>query len=157
MPAGTTPYIQDMNVRDAILQRFTDRVMRMRAVLDRFDDGCAEAAMIGPKWNVRDLVGHFVFWDTEAAQRLGEIAAGKPVPSYDFEKVNDEVYRKYRRMSYVMLLPQLRAAEEKVAAAIRAVPERQLIDTPARTWIDEAILEHYDHHWKSLSTVANQK
>lgn len=143
-----------MNVRDAILQRFNDRVMRMRAVLDRFDDGCAEAAMVGPKWNVRDLVGHFVFWDAEAAARLSEIAAGKSAPTYIFSTVNDDVYRKYHRMSYVMLLPQLRSAEEKLVAAIRAVPEKLLIDSPARTWIDEAVLEHYDHHWPGLKSAA---
>lgn len=54
-----------MQVRDAILQRLTDRMMRMRVVLEKFDDAAAEACKVGPKWNVRDLVGHFVFWDVE--------------------------------------------------------------------------------------------
>lgn len=145
-----------MQVRDAILQRLTDRMMRMRVVLEKFDDTGAEACKVGPKWNVRDLVGHFVFWDVEVATRLGEIAAGKPAPKYDFDKVNAEVYQKYRRMSYVMLLPQLRAAEERLIAAVRAVPDKQLIDSPAREWIDDAAIEHYDHHWPSLAAVANR-
>ena len=145
-----------MQVRDAILQRLTDRMMRMRVVLEKFDDTGAEACKVGSKWNVRDLVGHFVFWDVEVAARLGEIAAGKPAPKYDFDKVNAEVYQKYRRMSYVMLLPQLRAAEERLIAAVRAVPDKLLIDSPAREWIDDAAIGHYDHHWPSLAAVATR-
>jgi hypothetical protein len=145
-----------MLVRDTILQRLTDRIMRVRVVLEKFDDAGAERCRVGPKWNVRDLVGHFVYWDVEVAARLGEIAAGKPAPKYDFNKVNEEVYQKYRRMSYVMLLPQLRAAEEGLIAAVRAVPEKLLIDSPARDWIDDAAIAHYDHHWPSLRDVADR-
>lgn len=145
-----------MNVRDALLQRFNERVMRMRAALDRFDDAAAERERVGPKWNVRDLAGHFVFWDAEAAERMPEIATGRQPPDYDFDRVNDEVYRKYRRMSYVMLLPQLRAAEEKLAAAIRAVPAELLIESPVRTWVDEAAIRHYDHHWPGLKAAVDR-
>lgn len=145
-----------MNVRDALLQRFNERTMRMRAALDRFNDAAAEREMVGPKWNVRDLAGHFIFWDTEAAARMPEIAGGKPVPDYDFAKVNDEVFKKYRRMSFVMMLPQLRAAEEKLVAAIRAVPADLLIDSPVRTWIDQAAIEHYDHHWPGLKAATDR-
>lgn len=127
--------------------------MRMRAALDRFDDTSAERELVGPNWNVRDLVGHFIHWDTEAAARMPEIASGRPTPSYDFVRVNEEVFRKYRRMSYVMLLPQLRAAEEKLLTTLRGVKPELLIDSPVRTWIDEAAIEHYDHHWPGLQSA----
>jgi hypothetical protein len=145
-----------MNVRDAILQRLTDRIMRMRQALERFDDASAEREKVGPRWNVRDLVGHFVHWTDEAARRIPEIAAGKPGQKYDFDRINDEIYRKNRRMSFVMLLPQLRAAEERLLTAIRAAPPDQLIDTPLREWIDEAGVGHYDRHWSGLRTAAER-
>jgi hypothetical protein len=145
-----------MNVRDAILQRLTDRIMRMRQALERFDDASAEREKVGPKWNVRDLVGHFVYWTDEAARRIPRIAAGTPEEKYDMERINDEVYKKNRRMSFVMLLPQLRAAEERLQAAIRAAPPDQLVDTPLREWIDEAGVRHYDHHWPGLRTAAER-
>lgn len=139
-----------MTISEALLQRLTDRVMRMRAALERFDDTSAEAARVGPRWNVRDLVGHFIFWNAEAAARMPELSKGAAAPSYDFDRMNDETYRRYRRMSFVMLLPQLRQSEERLATAIRAVPSPLLIDSPVRTWIDETVLEHYDHHWPGL-------
>ncbi len=142
-----------MNVCDAILQRTNDRIMRMRAALERFDDASAEREKVGPKWNVRDLAGHFVHWTGEAARRIPEIIAGKPEEKYDMERINDEVYKKNRRMSFVMLLPQLRAAEERLLTAIRTAPPDQLIDTPLREWIDVAGGDHYDHHWPGLKAA----
>lgn len=145
-----------MNVRDAILQRTTDRIMRMRAALERFDDASAEREKIGPKWNVRDLIGHFVYWTDEGAKQIPELAAGRALPAYDLERINDDVFKKNRRMSFVMLLPQLRAAEERLLAAIRTAPPDQLIDTPLREWIDGAGSEHYDHHWPGLKAAAER-
>lgn len=145
-----------MNIRDAIVQRTNDRIMRMRQALEHFDDVSAERERVGPKWNVRDLVGHFAYWTHEAARRIPEIIAGKPEENYDLERINDEVYKKNRRMSFVMLLPQLRAAEDRLLAAIRTAPPDQLIDTPLREWIDTAGSEHYDHHWPGLKAAAER-
>ena len=145
-----------MNVRDAIEQRFRTRMMRMREALERFDDASAEREKVGPNWNVRDLAGHYVFWTNEAAERIGSIAKGAAVPDYDLDKVNAEVYRTWRRMSFVMLLPQLRAAEEKLLTRVRGIDPSTLIDdTPIRTWLD-IHLDHYDHHWPSLKAVADR-
>ena len=146
-----------MNVTEAILQRWTQRVTRMRSALERLDDAGAEAAKVGPRWNVRDLVGHFVYWNAEAAARMPELASGKDRPRYDLDQINEEVYRKYRRMSYVMLLPQLRASEQQVTAAIRAVPPALLIDSPVRSWIDDALMDHYDHHWPGLRDAVHSE
>ncbi len=163
-----------MNLIDAILQRFRDRITRMRAVLDRFNDEAAERETVGPKWNVRDLVGHYLFWTTEAVERLPDIAKasagftptdddtanaetiGRLLPPYDLDRVNDEVYRKYRRMSFVMLLPQLRAAEERLLQAVARLDPRQLVgETPLRTWID-IHLDHYEKHWAGLKAAADR-
>lgn len=145
-----------MNIREAMTQNIMSRVLRMRSVLERFDDAAAERQMVGPNWNVRDLVGHFTYWNREAAERIPEIAAGEPRRKYDLDRINDEVFRRYRRMSFVMLAPQLRAAEELVIAAVRAVSETLLIDSPARKWIDEAVIEHYDHHWPGIETAGRR-
>jgi hypothetical protein len=142
-----------MNVQEALLQRARERFMRMLQAFDRFDDGTAESEMVGPKWNVRDLAGHLLFWTTEGAERLPEIAAGKPAPDYQMERVNDETFRKYRRMSFVMLLPQLRAAEDRFIAAVRKIDTALLIDSPAREWIDGVSIDHYDHHWPGLKAA----
>ncbi len=140
-----------MDVRSAILQRIADRFMRARTAFERFNDESAEREMVGPAWNVRDLAGHLAHWTAEAAIRIPELAAGKPGVTYDFDKVNAEVYRKNRRMSFVMLLPQLRAAEDRLLAALKSVPEPHFIgETPIREWIDEGIIGHYDHHWLGL-------
>ncbi|MBK8269764.1 MAG: maleylpyruvate isomerase N-terminal domain-containing protein [Planctomycetes bacterium] len=163
-----------MTLLEAILQRFRDRMMRMRAALDRFNDESAEREKIGPKWNVRDLVGHYLFWTTEAAERLPEItrasvgfkqldddsANAKQVerllPPYDLDRVNDEVYKKYRRMSFVMLLPQLRAAEERMLQALARVDPKQLVgETPLRTWVD-IHLDHYEKHWTGLKSATDR-
>lgn len=145
-----------MNLLEALTQRLTDRFMRFRTAFERFDDVAAEGERVGPKWNVRDLAGHMAFWTDEAARRLPEIAASGKAPTYDFNKVNDEVFRKNRRMSFVMLLPQLRAAEGRLVEALKRVPEDVLIDSPARTWIDEAVIEHYDHHWPGLKAAVGR-
>jgi DinB superfamily len=144
-----------MNVRDAIEQRFQKKAMRMRDVLERFNDESAEREKVGPNWNIRDLVGHYVFWLTEASDRLKEISKGASAPDYDLDRINADVYRKYRNMSYVMLLPQLRAAEETWLKQVRAVDPQLLIgETPIRDWFDTH-LDHYDHHWPSLKAVAD--
>lgn len=142
-----------MDVRDAICQRLITRFTRMRQAFERFDDSQAEAQKVGPKWNVRDLAGHLVYWDLEAAAQVTRVALGNPVPAYDFDRVNDEVFRKNRRMSFVMLLPQLRAAEERLLAAIRSVPVNQLLEGPLRDWVDSAGADHYDHHWPGLDAA----
>ena len=163
-----------MNLIDAILQRFRDRIARMRAMLDRFNDESAEREKVGPKWNVRDLAGHYLFWTTEAVERLPEIAKasagfasvdddaanaeaiGRLLPPYDLDRVNDEVYRKYRRMSFVMILPQLRTAEERLLQAVARLEPKQLIgETPLRAWID-IHLDHYEKHWPGLKAAADR-
>ncbi len=145
-----------MNVRDAIEQRFQKKAMRMRQALERFNDESAEREKVGPNWNVRDLVGHYVFWITEASDRMPEIAAGSSQPDYELDRINADVFRKYRNMSYVMLLPQLRAAEEALLKHVRNVDPQLLIgETPIRAWFDTH-LDHYDNHWPSLKAVADR-
>jgi hypothetical protein len=127
------------------------RVIRMRDALSEFDDTTAERLLVGDNWNVRDLVAHFVFWTGEAAKRLPEMAAGAPLGDYDIEKINDEVFRKNRRMSFVMLLPQLREAEDRLVEAVRTVQADLLTgESDVREVIDKTI-GHYDHHWKPLA------
>jgi len=143
-----------MNVRDALQQRLRKKMMRMRETLERFNDETAEAQMVGPNWNVRDLVGHFVFWTTESAAQMPTIAKGGKPPAYNLKRVNDDVYKKNRRMSYVMLLPQLRTAEDKLLDTLGRMPADQLVgDTPLREWV-ELQPDHYDHHWPGLKKAA---
>jgi len=145
-----------MNVRDALEQRLRNKIIRMRDALERFNDESAERERVGPNWNVRDLAGHFVHWTREGAEQVERLAGGAQLPNYDLEKINADVYRKNRRMSYVMLLPQLRAAEEALLAAIRhANPQMLVDDTPLREWIDIQI-GHYDHHWPGLKQAADR-
>ncbi len=144
-----------MNIRDALIQRLTKRIARMREAFDRFDDATAEREMVGERWNVRDLAGHMAHWSGEAAERIPLLAAGAPSKDYDLDRVNDEVYRRNRRMSYVMLLPQLRAAEDRLLAAIRSVPAGSLMDSEARRWVD-TIIEHYGHHWEPLKAAVDR-
>lgn len=145
-----------MNVREALIQRLTQRVARMREAIDRFDNDSAERERVGPTWNVRDLVGHMAYWAAEAAERIEALARGAASRDYDLDRVNDEVYRKNRRMMFLMLRPQLRAAEERLLAAIRSAPADQLIgETPIREWID-AQLAHYNHHWPGLKAAAER-
>lgn len=143
-----------MNVRDAIIQRVNQRIMKMRTALEQFDNEAAEREKVGPKWNVRDLAGHMTMWAEYSVDRLKKKARGEklaPLTQADIDRMNDEAYRKNRRMSYVMLLPQLRAAEERVLQVIGAVEPQQLIgETPVREYVNEFI-EHYDHHQKGLA------
>ncbi len=145
-----------MNVRDAIIQRVNQRIMKMRTALEQFDNEAAEREKVGPKWNVRDLAGHMTMWAEYSVDRLKKKARGEklaPLTQADIDRMNDEAYRKNRRMSYVMLLPQLRAAEERVLQVIGAVEPQQLIgETPVREYVNEFI-EHYDHHQKGLTNV----
>jgi len=145
-----------MTLREALIQRLGDRFMRFRAAFERFDDAAAERELVGPRWNVRDLAAHMAFWTDEAARRLPEIAAGGEAAVYDFDKVNAEVYRRNRRMSFLMLLPRLRAAEGRLIDALRRVPDGLLLDSRARSWIDQAAIEHYDRHWPGLKAAAER-
>jgi|ERR1043166_5316334 hypothetical protein len=142
-----------MDVRSAILQRISDRFMRFRAAFERFNDETAEREMVGPKWNVRDLAGHLAHWTAYVAQRVPELAKGSAPSDVDFNRVNDEVFRKNRRMSFVMLLPQLRSAENQALAAVGRVSPEHLIDGSVRDCIDEGLIEHYDHHWPGLKSA----
>lgn len=151
--------IATMNVRDAIIQRVNQRIMMMRADFERFDNDAAEREKVGPKWNVRDLAGHMAMWAEYSVDRLKKKARGEkltPLTQADIDRMNDETYRKNRRMSYVMLLPQLRAAEERVVQVISAVDPTQLIgETPVREYVNEFI-EHYDYHGKALEAVVKR-
>lgn len=148
-----------MNVRDAIIQRLNQRIMKMRTDFERFDNDAAEREKVGPKWNVRDLAGHMAMWAEYSVDRLKQKARGDklaPLTQADVDRMNDEAYRKNRRMSYVMLLPQLRAAEERVMQVIGAVDPTQLIgDAPVREYVNE-FMEHYDHHQKGLTEAARR-
>jgi len=145
-----------MDVRSALTQRVQQRILRMRTTFERFDDPTAEREPVGPNWNVRDLAGHMAFWADQAADRIANLARGAPDETYDVDRVNDAVYRKNRRMSFVMLLPQLRDAEQRLLDAIRHAPADMLIDSPVRDWIDQAGIRHYDHHWPGLSNAATR-
>jgi len=148
-----------MNVRDAIIQRLNQRIMKMRTAFERFDNDAAEREKVGPTWNVRDLAGHMTMWAEYSVDRLKKKARGEaltPLTQADIERMNDEAYRKNRRMSYVMILPQLRAAEERVMQVLNAVEPSQLLgDAPVREYVNE-FMEHYDHHQKGLSAAVTK-
>jgi hypothetical protein len=143
-----------MDIRSSLAQRVNQRFMKARAAFERFDDALAEREKVGPNWNVRDLAGHLAHWTAEATVQLPRIAAGSPMPPYDLDKVNAEVFRKNRQMSFVMLLPQLRSAEDAFLAALQSVNSDALIDSPAREWIDFTTIDHYDKHLPSLIAAA---
>jgi Protein of unknown function (DUF1706) len=146
-----------MDIRSALIQRVTARFMRFRATFERFDDRTAEAEKVGPNWNVRDLAGHLAFRTAQTAKRLAQKAAVPTPNPRDVDQANEEVYIKNRRMSFVMLLPQLRAAEEKLLSALQSVPnESLLVDSPHRDLIDQGIIAHYDHHWPGLQSAASR-
>lgn len=146
-----------MNVRDAIYQRANQRILRARAAFERFDNASAEREKVGANWNVRDLAGHLAHWTGEAAEQLPRAAGGATMPDYALERINDEVFRKNKRMNYLMLLPQLRMAEDRFLAALGRVDPAKLIgETPARRCIDKMLLEHYDHHWAGLEAAAKR-
>ncbi|HUN81070.1 MAG TPA: hypothetical protein VMV81_06115, partial [Phycisphaerae bacterium] len=108
------------------------------------------------RWNVRDLAGHLAYWTEWAGRRVPELARGLAMEKLDLNKINDEVYRKNRRMSFVMLLPQLRTAEDAALAAIGRIPGDQLIEGAARECIDFALIEHYDKHWPGLKAAVER-
>ncbi len=140
-----------MDVRDALSQRISQRMLRMRQALERFNDRTAERYLVGDRWNVRDLAGHFIYWTNEGAEQIPLLAAGGKKKDYDVDRINEDVYQKDRRMSFVMLLPKLRGAEERFLAAVRSVkPELLRDDTPVREWIDGVGIKHYDTHWRGL-------
>ena len=140
-----------MDVRSVLLQKIQKRISRAREALARFDDTTAERMLVSDDWNVRDLVAHLAHWTGEAARRIPEVASGDESKSYDIERINAEVYRKNKRMSFVMLLPQLRRAEEALLEAIRSAPPEQLVgENGVREWVDTCIA-HYDHNWPGLS------
>ncbi len=60
-------------------------------------------------------------------------------------------------MSFVMMVPRLRDAEEKLLGVIRSLSNDTVIDNeaPARRWID-VMLEHYDHHWPQLEEAVHR-
>jgi hypothetical protein len=146
-----------MDARDAILQRITSRMVRMREALDHFNDMTAERMLVGDNWNVRDLVGHFVFWVNEAAEQIPLLAAGGKPKSYNVDRVNDETYRRNRRMSFVMLWGQLRASEERLLAAVRAVNMKLLMDdSPVRQVIEDIGFKHYETHWPGLREAVEE-
>jgi hypothetical protein len=145
-----------MNVRDALEQRFQKKMMRMREALERFNNESAEREMVGPNWNVRDLVGHYVYWTNEGAEQVKRLNRDESLPNFDLEKINADVYRKNRNMPFLMLLPQLRMAEERLLNAIRHVePSKLVSDSPVRDWIDIQI-EHHDHHWPGLEAAGKR-
>lgn len=144
-----------MDVRDALAERLTKRVVRMREMLDRFDDATAEGAMVGPNWNVRDLVAHFAHWTGEAAARIPELARGVASKEYDIDRINDDVLQKNRGMRFTMLRPQLREAEERLSRAVRSVPLALLLDSEVRKCV-ETTIAHYDQHRRSLDNALSR-
>jgi hypothetical protein len=143
-----------MDVRTALAQRVNDRFMKLRAALEPFDDESAERVRVGPSWNVRDLTAHLAYWTDEAAQALLDPNTAGPPDADRRRAINEELHRRNRRMSFVMLLPQLRAAQERLLNALHILPESQLIgETAARTVLDEGVIAHYDHHLAALRTA----
>lgn len=140
-----------MDAREALLQRIVQRIARAREAFDQFNDVAAERLLVNDTWNVRDLAGHLAYWMDEAAERIEKHAGETARSGRDLDRINDEVYRKNKRMSYVMLLPKLRAAEERFLSAVRAVPVSQLLDdAPLRDAIEEAGIRHYNYHLPAL-------
>jgi len=146
-----------MNVRDALLQRIQSRMVRTRTALERFDDVTAVRMLLGLRWNVRDLVGHLAYWTSEGADEIPRLAAGGKKKDYDIDRINEEVFQANRRMSFVMILPQLREAEERFLAAVKSVEPKLLADdTPVRQWIDGVGIDHYDAHKQDLQAAVER-
>ncbi len=140
-----------MDAKDALLQRITKRMVHTRELLEEFDDRSAELKMINTMWNVRDLVAHLTFWVEEGANQVPVLATGGKLPDYDIDRLNDEVFHRNKRMSFVMLTPKLRAAEDAFLAAVRAVAPSLLVgDTLVREIVETIGVTHYDAHLRSL-------
>ncbi|MBI5957123.1 MAG: DinB family protein [Chloroflexi bacterium] len=76
-------------------------------------------------WQVKDLVGHIVFWEEEAAAWLLALKEGRiyTIAEFEsFEAVNHHDFKRRRDHTYQHILDDLHAVRERMKAALLALP-----------------------------------
>ena len=92
----------------------------------------------GPGWRVRDLIAHYALWQTLAA-RSAEKMAREPLPGADerirrylgipqeLDEMNDGSFQAWRDRSVEDALVALRAENDRLVAAIEALPADRVL------------------------------
>jgi len=87
----------------------------------------------GPRWRVRDLIAHYALWQTLAARSAEKMASDR-MPAADeglrkylgipeeLDELNDRSFQDWRDRGVEEALRELRAANDRLTAAIEALP-----------------------------------
>ena len=92
----------------------------------------------GTGWRIRDLIAHYAYWQTIAA-RCAEKMATDRLPGADermraylgipeeLDEMNDANYQEWRARDVADALAHLRAANDRLLAAIEALPAARVL------------------------------
>ena len=128
----------------ALLARIDDAWRQFFAALDGIPEHRHELPGIAGDWSLKDLFGHFAFWDEHALQEIERALARQPRQDNEWQAMNDADYAARRDRS----LPEQRSAMHQAHAAL--VERLAGVAGIDATRIDAAIkpdtYAHYEEH-----------
>lgn len=125
----------------------------------------------GPGWRVRDLIAHYAYWQTIAA-RCAEKMAAERMPEADermrvylgipeeLDEMNDINYQAWRARGTADALAHLRAANERLVAAVEALPADRILtgDGPEdiHRYLWQPGLNHFRQHREHIDNALRE-
>ncbi len=141
--------MEQLNSRAALL----DAVRGLREELERVVAEAGEARMEQPgsfgEWTFKDLIAHLTGWRQTTAARLEAGLRGEepvfPWPDHldeedDLDEINRWFYETNRDKPLAAVLRESRETFERVARAIAALPEDDLLEPGRFPWLGEHAL-----------------
>lgn len=154
-----------MTNHDAIRNRqlFEDYVPFVRSLANLTEE--QQLTPLGEgKWSVRDVIAHMWKWD-EFFERHAvlPLSQGQPLTYHhlDFNAFNENAKNECRKLDWKHVTEQAAATRERLAQAIRGIPEndydREHKDADGRPFSVTAYLldfaEHDEHHRKQIESA----
>jgi hypothetical protein len=146
-------------------QELTAKIISTRATLEvalaRVDEERMPLIVLHGEWSVKDLIGHFGFWENTVISLYNTLRVGRtPEPFPELDAVNAKALSDSRKQSLAEVCKQEKNAYQKILALIKDASDKELFDPSHFPWtsgkpfeeiISDNTYGHYEEHLPELT------
>ena len=147
--------------KQELLSKIQAGRQQIDAAVTRVDDERMPLIVLHSEWSVKDLIGHFGFWEGAIVSLFNTLRAGKtPDPFPELDAVNAKALSDSRKMSLSDVRRQEKSAYQKVLSLVQDATEDELFDPHHFPWtegrpfaeiVSDNTFGHYEEHLPELN------
>jgi len=137
--------------KEAVLARIRDEQAHWHALLAEVGEERMEWPGPMGNWTFKDLVAHLSGWRERTIRRLEAAGRGQPEPAAPWpahlpsdDEINEWIYEQNRHRPLRDVLADAEAQFDRLAAAVRALPDADVTAPRRFTWLEGLALAEAD-------------